>query len=110
MVVAFPGGVLGRGSQADFAMASGEISRSHCLFFVKNGLWRVKDLESTNGTFINGCLITDCILCCGDRLKMGDLEFVVTGPKIPEAAAKRAKEVVEGMIRAASQPALKRAA
>lgn len=110
MVIPFPGGVLGRGSQADFAVNSTEVSRSHALFFVKNGLWRVKDLESTNGTFVNDCPVTDCILCCGDRVKVGDLEFGVNGPRMPEALSKRAREVVEAMLRPSAQPSLRRAA
>jgi len=109
-VIPFPGGVMGRGNQADFSVESAEVSRSHCMFFVKNGLWRVKDLESTNGTTINGCPVTDCILCVGDRVRIGDLEFLVTGPKAPEAAAKRAKEIVESMMRPGPAVAVRRAA
>lgn len=44
--------VLGR-SEADVLIDDPEVSRWHCAIEVKNDLIRLRDLESTNGTFIN---------------------------------------------------------
>ena len=44
--------VLGR-SEADVVIEDPEVSRWHCAIEVKNDVIRLRDLESTNGTFIN---------------------------------------------------------
>jgi pSer/pThr/pTyr-binding forkhead associated (FHA) protein len=38
----------------------------------------VKDLDSTNGTFVNGARVTEAALNDGDRLGVGRVEFVVS--------------------------------
>lgn len=43
--------VLGR-SEADMEINDPEISRHHCAIEVKNDVVRLRDLDSTNGTFI----------------------------------------------------------
>ncbi|HZI33066.1 MAG TPA: FHA domain-containing protein, partial [Candidatus Binatia bacterium] len=45
---------LGRSDDADFKIADGSVSSSHCTFLVANGDVTIQDLGSTNGTFING--------------------------------------------------------
>jgi len=44
--------VLGR-SEADVLIDDPEVSRWHCAIEVKNDVIRLRDLDSTNGTFIN---------------------------------------------------------
>ena len=44
--------VLGR-SEADVLIDDPEVSRWHCAIEVKNDIIRLRDLDSTNGTFIN---------------------------------------------------------
>lgn len=44
---------VGRGSDSDVVLGSQQISRNHAQLSVLNGQLYVKDLESSNGTFIN---------------------------------------------------------
>ena len=74
-----PGGVrtIGRASGADFIVDAPLISRVHCrLTALPDGGLEVVDLESTNGTFINGERIQTGRLKSGDRLGVGRVELV----------------------------------
>lgn len=70
---------LGRSTGADFIVDAALVSRVHCrLTALPTGELEVKDLESTNGTFVNGTRIEHARLASGDRLKVGRLELVAT--------------------------------
>jgi pSer/pThr/pTyr-binding forkhead associated (FHA) protein len=74
-----PGGVrtLGRATGADFILDAPLVSRVHCrLTALPTGELEVKDLDSTNGTFINGTRIETARLASGDRLGVGRVELV----------------------------------
>ena len=45
--------LLGRGEEAKFRVPHDRISRRHCEFFERQGLVYLRDLGSTNGTFLN---------------------------------------------------------
>jgi len=76
--------VLGRDESSDLVIESTEISRRHCLLDIQpRGLY-VKDLNSTNGTFINGILMNDGYLNAGDRLELGAYTLTVNRePLVP---------------------------
>ncbi|HTM04200.1 MAG TPA: FHA domain-containing protein [Vicinamibacterales bacterium] len=74
-----PGGVktLGRATGADFIVDAALISRVHCRLTASNdGRLEVCDLESTNGTFVNGARIEATTLTPGDRVQVGRVELV----------------------------------
>lgn len=74
-----PGGVrtIGRGTGADFIVDAPLVSRVHCrLTALPGGDLEVRDLESTNGTFVNGQRIDTARLAPGDRLQVGRVELV----------------------------------
>ena len=74
-----PGGVrtLGRAVGADFIVDAALVSRVHCrLTALPGGQLEVRDLESTNGTFVNGQRIDVAHLAPGDRLQVGRVELV----------------------------------
>ena len=74
-----PGGVrtVGRATGADFIVDAPLVSRVHCrLTALADGGLEVRDLDSTNGTFINGERIETGRLTSGDRLRVGRLELV----------------------------------
>src|SRR6185295_18742550 len=74
-----PGGIrtIGRATGADFIVDAAMISRVHCrLTALPDGALEVRDLESTNGTFINGQRIETARLSPGDTLKVGRVELV----------------------------------
>ncbi len=63
--------VVGRESTCDLYVENNQVSRRHCLLQVTERGLLVKDLESTNGTFVNGNPITDGYINDGDRLSLG---------------------------------------
>ena len=74
-----PGGVrtIGRATGADFIVDAPLVSRVHCrLTALPSGELEVHDLDSTNGTFINGSRIETARLASGDRLGVGRVELV----------------------------------
>jgi len=73
-----PGDVrtVGRATGADFIVDAPLVSRVHCrLTALPDGGLEVVDLESTNGTFINGERIQTGRLASGDRLGVGRVEL-----------------------------------
>lgn len=65
------GGVIGRGDQAVIRLSDTECSRQHATFIVDLDGIRVEDLESTNGTFVNGEPIHARTLSDGDKIQVG---------------------------------------
>jgi pSer/pThr/pTyr-binding forkhead associated (FHA) protein len=75
-----PGAIktVGRATHADFGLDAGLVSRLHCrLTVTKVGELRVQDLQSTNGTFVNGRRIVEAVLAPGDRLSVGRVDLQV---------------------------------
>ena len=75
-----PGGIrtVGRATGADFIVDAALVSRVHCrLTALEDGGLEVRDLESTNGTFVNGQRVDSARLAPGDRLQVGRVELVV---------------------------------
>jgi pSer/pThr/pTyr-binding forkhead associated (FHA) protein len=69
--------VIGRTPDADIQIPVSDVSRRHCEISVKNTGVSVKDLKSSNGTFVNDEKITEKPLKAGDRLRVGPFTFVV---------------------------------
>lgn len=68
---------IGRATGADFIVDAPLVSRVHCrLTALPNGELEVLDLNSTNGTFVNGDRIENAVLTPGDRLQVGRVELV----------------------------------
>jgi ABC transport system ATP-binding/permease protein len=76
-----PGGVktVGRANRADFIVRAPLVSRLHCCLSASHdGELEVRDLRSTNGTFVNDFRIQQAQLTPGDRLRVGSCELLVT--------------------------------
>lgn len=73
-VFALPGEgklVVGRESDSELVLPEDLVSRRHAEFVVKDGEVSLKDLASTNGTFVNGQRIKKAKLAVGDRVLVG---------------------------------------
>lgn len=72
--------LIGRGSSADLTLDDDGVSRRHAkLHITEEGVVNLIDLDSTNGTFVNGARIDLAIVREGDRLQIGSdvtLQFV----------------------------------
>jgi len=71
--------LIGRSDTVDMAVPSSLISKEHCRMYVdaKNKLVWLKDLGSTNGTFLNSEQIDEVVIHPGDKIQMGDVLMVV---------------------------------
>jgi len=82
--VAIPGEklVLGREQPVDLLVEDKAASRRHAQVYRKGGKWYLKDLDSTNGTYLDGPLKgSERILWDGDVFKIGDWEFTFMDPQ-----------------------------
>jgi len=74
-----PGSIktIGRAARADFVVDATLVSRLHCRLTAGASELEVVDLESTNGTFVNGERKDRARLKQGDRLGVGRVELLV---------------------------------
>jgi pSer/pThr/pTyr-binding forkhead associated (FHA) protein len=75
-----PGSVktIGRSTGADFIVEAALVSRVHCRLTAGASELEVADLESTNGTFVNGERVVERrTLKAGDRLGVGRVELMI---------------------------------
>lgn len=72
--------VVGRAAECDLSFSVSHMSRKHAQLSIVNGQLVVKDLESANGTFVNGKQVQEAKLNKGDELRLDTLSFTVIGP------------------------------
>ena len=63
--------VIGRSSDIDLVLMEEMVSRKHAEIWFENGKINIKDLGSTNGTFVNGEKISKAVVNEGDRILIG---------------------------------------
>jgi pSer/pThr/pTyr-binding forkhead associated (FHA) protein len=68
---------IGRAAGADFIVDAGMVSRVHCRLSARATDLEVTDLESTNGTYVNGQRVAQALLAHGDQLGVGRVTFRV---------------------------------
>lgn len=66
---------IGRNEACDLPVASNLVSREHAHIVRDGTAFRVRDLNSTNGTFVNGRRVDDALLNDGDILMIADIEL-----------------------------------
>jgi pSer/pThr/pTyr-binding forkhead associated (FHA) protein/uncharacterized RDD family membrane protein YckC len=70
--------VIGRSRAAAVQIAESTVSRQHAVFVVEPGKVVLKDLGSSNGTYVNGKRVDGSIgLADGDKVVVGEAELVV---------------------------------
>lgn len=72
--------VIGRDPSCDIVLPLDHLSRQHVALEVRRGQLFVKDLDSANGTFLNGEKVKEAPLKAGDKLKLDVVTFEVGGP------------------------------
>jgi adenylate cyclase len=63
--------VLGRSPECDIVIKDFGVSRHHAKVVVEAGTCRVVDLQSKNGTHVNGVLVLEAFLNDGDEISLG---------------------------------------
>lgn len=73
--------VIGRQPGCQIMINNSKISRQHAKLSHAGGQWHVEDLNSANGTYLNGQRIAGPMpIRNGDRLGLGTLEFTFNAP------------------------------
>jgi Nif-specific regulatory protein len=68
--------VIGRDTTATLCIADASVSRRHSRIEKENEQFVIRDLESLNGTFINDVPVKRRALQHGDRVRIGDSQFL----------------------------------
>jgi pSer/pThr/pTyr-binding forkhead associated (FHA) protein len=91
-----PGDVIvGRDEESRVRIASSEVSREHCRLIVEPDHVRVIDLDSRNGTYVDGVPITgETVLNSGGTLTVGPMTFKLEGGTGAPVARKPAEVAV----------------
>ena len=114
---------IGRVEDNTFQIAEPSVSSHHCEVLLRGQEVVVKDLNSTNGTFITGEKITESVLKPGHTLRVGQIELRLengapappapgapapaptpAGTKKPEAAPRTARGVSLSELESGGRP------
>ena len=71
---------VGRDPSAHLRLEGEAVSRLHARLFVRDGAWMIEDLETRNGTFVNGAREYACLLHDGDRIQVAEWILVFRRP------------------------------
>lgn len=103
---------IGRSRESDLTVAHPMVSRSHCEIFEADGVLKVRDLGSLNGTFINGERVTEAELPPNAEITVGPLTFRAEYqhgdddlPAFDEVGEAVAFEALEGPTEESTEPA-----
>lgn len=123
VVLDAPRVTVGRASTNDVVVEDSSTSRLHAVLENYAGAWSVRDLGSSNGTFVNGeRIVGESSLQPGDEVRLGNSRLVfrtdrpsdlraTTSAEPPPAITARERDVLIGLCRpliagdAFSQPA-----
>lgn len=66
---------LGRSAECEVHLPFNNISRKHARVFFRNEEYSIEDLNSTNGTYVNGVRIVRCVLRSNDQIQIGEAKI-----------------------------------
>ncbi len=107
---------IGRNPGNDILLTDGTVSRSHAKLVWIEDTFRIEDLNSTNGIYLNGEKIESARLASKDKIRMGkeELRFIMTHPEtdVTEKAISPGDSVLienrmEGLMKKVRDPYLK---
>jgi Nif-specific regulatory protein len=67
---------IGRESASAVWLNHASVSRRHCVIRQENDTFKIFDLDSYNGTFVNGIPIKEEVLAHADQLRVGNVELL----------------------------------
>lgn len=76
---------VGRRESCDICLSFNNVSGVHCEFSLRNGLWTVRDMGSSNGTKVNGVRMLSRTLKPGDEVGIAGHKFVIEY-EVPDGA------------------------
>ncbi len=75
--------ILGRSQTCDIVLPGTHVSRQHAELYFQSGRLHVKDLGSSNGTYVNRKKVQEGVVNPGDELRFDTLVFQVEAPEAP---------------------------
>lgn len=69
--------VLGRGPTCNIVLGHPDVSLRHCLLFIYDGWWHVRDLGSSEGTFVDYTAVKQTHISPGSTLSLGGHHYEV---------------------------------
>ena len=84
---------IGRGTSNEICVNDHSISRQHCLVKKEDDSFKVVDLESYNGTFVNGLPVLEQYLAHGDQVAVGSVLFLFLTEETAEAPPQTSVEL-----------------
>jgi pSer/pThr/pTyr-binding forkhead associated (FHA) protein len=85
---------IGRVEDNTFQIAEPSVSSHHCEVLLRGSDIVVRDLNSTNGTFINGEKITESVLKPGQILRLGQIEMRLETEATTPAPSKKVDQTM----------------
>ena len=104
---------VGRDAEVDLPVPDRTLSRAHCRFYRGADGWRLTDLGSRNGTFLQGRPILDERVVTGDRIEIGETRVAVVllgeGEEAqPDLQAMTTRAMAPDVLTATAQPRVDR--
>lgn len=85
---------LGRGVHNTLRLNDSEISRQHCRLKRVDGGFSLVDSNSSNGTFVNGKPVRNCVLVSGDHIQIGRTVLLFSDAAAVSGAAARERVLI----------------
>jgi hypothetical protein len=95
---------IGRVEDNTFQIPEPSVSSHHCEVLLRGSDIVVKDLNSTNGTFINGEKVSEKVLKPGEVLRLGQIEMRLDTDSSPAPAGAAASPAAAGAGTAGKKP------
>lgn len=97
--------LLGRDNKCDIVIPGSHLSRRHLEIRVDGNALRIKDLKSSNGTYLNEMRIETATAGNGDRLRLDVYNFRVVAPEIEENKT-RVRKPLEELVKPVERKAV----
>jgi EAL domain-containing protein (putative c-di-GMP-specific phosphodiesterase class I) len=88
---------IGRKAGLELTLPSSSVSTLHAEVYSKDGELRIRDLGSTNGTYLNRRRVQDAAMQDGDVIHFADFEFRLEAPGAPETAPRETTAVLRDL-------------
>jgi FHA domain len=75
--------VIGRGNDCDLVLDEPEMSRRHAMIENTGDVIFLRDLGSSNGTFVNGVQVRNAVLHADDQIAFDHNRFLLEAPGLP---------------------------
>ena len=77
--------ILGREAPSEILLPHREVSRKHARIFQEGGNWFIEDLNSANGTIVNGTKVQRFRLTDGDTIRLSSFTLVFCDSAAPDS-------------------------